>query len=72
MQKTFLSVQELKHYLNLSRSYIYRQVNEGKIKAYRPFGKQLYFDKEEIDAMVRSHSTWSLSETQMDANTASI
>jgi excisionase family DNA binding protein len=72
MQKTFLSTDELRHYLNLSREYIYRQVNEGKIKAYRPFGKQLYFDKEEIDAMVRSHPTWSISETQRDANTESI
>lgn len=48
-QKSVLSVEDLVEYTGLSQSYLYKLTSRGAIPFYRPNGKQLYFNKEEID-----------------------
>lgn len=48
-QKSVLSFEDLVAYTGLSRSYLYKLTSRGEIPFYRPNGKQLYFNKEEID-----------------------
>lgn len=70
--KNHLSVTELAEYLNFSKAYIYKLVHYGKISAYKPFGKTLYFDKEKIDKIFRAKETYSAIDTEIKANTYSL
>lgn len=47
--KTVLNFEELVEYTGLSKSYLYKLTSRGDIPFYRPNGKQLFFNKEEID-----------------------
>lgn len=48
-QKTVLSFNELVEFTGLSQSYLYKLTSKGDIPFYRPNGKQLYFNKVEIE-----------------------
>jgi excisionase family DNA binding protein len=53
MDKTILNADELCLLLGISKTYLYRLTSTGKIKFYRPFGKLMYFDKEEVLKMIK-------------------
>jgi excisionase family DNA binding protein len=72
MVKNHLSVSELSEYLGFKRAYIYKLVHFGKLPAYKPFGKTLFFDKEKIDKIFRAKETYSAKETELEANTYSL
>lgn len=69
---TYISVHELSEYLGFSRSYIYKLVNEGKLPAYRPFNKSLFFKIQEVNDIIESNKLWNKKDCTIDANTASI
>lgn len=48
-QKVVLTFDEVAEYTGLSHSYLYKLTSKGDIPFYRPNGKQLYFNKAEID-----------------------
>jgi excisionase family DNA binding protein len=48
LNKPLLNVEEVCLLLGISRNYLYRLTSTGKIKFYRPFGKLMYFDREEL------------------------
>lgn len=50
--KQTLTVEELSRYADISVSYIYHLTATGKLKYSKPFGKKIYFDKNEIDAFL--------------------
>lgn len=52
MQKPFMTVDELSIYLGLSPQYIRKMTHNREIPYFKPNGKKLYFDKEEIDQWV--------------------
>jgi excisionase family DNA binding protein len=55
--KTVLNFDELAEYTGLSHSYLYKLTSRGDIPFYRPNGKQLYFNKIEIDSwLLRNRS----------------
>ena len=54
LHKVTLDVEELSEYLNLSPSYIRKLTSQGKIPFRKPFGKKLFFIKEEIDTHFRN------------------
>lgn len=47
--KTVLTFDEVASYTGLSKSYLYKLTSGGSIPHYKPNGKQIYFDKSEID-----------------------
>jgi prophage regulatory protein len=72
MQKNHLTVKQLAEYLGFKESYIYKLVHFGKLTAYKPFGKTLYFDIETIDKIFKAKQTISSTEIEIEANTYSI
>lgn len=50
--KPLMSVDELSKYLDLSPAYIHKMTHNREIPYYKPNGKKLYFNKEEIDQWV--------------------
>ena len=48
-QKTVLNFDEVTAYTGLSKSYLYKLTCSGGIPCYKPQGKRIYFNKQEID-----------------------
>ena len=49
-KKTVLNIRDLCDYTGYSRSYIYKLTSAGKIPYFRPSGKMVFFEREEIDS----------------------
>jgi excisionase family DNA binding protein len=48
-QKVVLNFNEVAIYTGLSKSYLYKLTSTAGIPCYKPQGKQIYFNKQEID-----------------------
>jgi excisionase family DNA binding protein len=48
-QKAVLNFEEVAAYTGLSKSYLYKLTCSGGIPCYKPQGKHIYFNKQEID-----------------------
>ena len=48
-QKTVLTFDEAARYSGLSRSYLYKLTSARRIPHYKPNGKMIYFNREELD-----------------------
>ena len=48
-QKTVLTLEEVAQYTGLSKSYLYKLTSSGGIPFYKPQGKHIFFNKEELD-----------------------
>ena len=55
MNKSILSFDEASLYLNLSKSYLYKLTSGGLIPHFKPQGKMLYFEKEQLEAWLRQN-----------------
>ncbi|MCO7722402.1 helix-turn-helix domain-containing protein [Myroides odoratimimus] len=66
-QKEMLNVQELSDYIGMSTSSIYKLVYNNIIPFYKPNGKILYFDREEINAWLRQNKSQSISQLEQQA-----
>ena len=49
MQKNVLNFNEACTYLELSQSHLYKLTSTGAVPHYKPNGKKIYFDREELD-----------------------
>lgn len=47
--KKVFSFEEASRFLNLSKSYLYQLTSKGLIPHYKPQGKMLYFEREELE-----------------------
>ena len=47
--KRVLNLGEVAEYIGFAKSYIYKLTSNNQIPYYKPSGKGLFFDKEEID-----------------------
>lgn len=66
-QKEMLNVQELSEYIGMSTSSIYKLVYNNIIPFYKPNGKILYFDREEINTWLRQNKSQSITQIQQQA-----
>jgi len=66
-QKEMLNVQELSDYIGMSTSSIYKLVYNNIIPFYKPNGKILYFDREEINTWLRQNKSQSITQIQQQA-----
>lgn len=48
--KRVFSFEEACRFLNLSKSYLYQLTSKGLIPHYKPQGKMLYFEREELES----------------------
>jgi len=46
--KSVLNANEACVFLGVSKNYFYRLTANGKVKYYRPFGKLMYFERDEL------------------------
>lgn len=53
--KKMLTVDDVANYTGISKSNIYKLTSAGKIPHYKPTGKRLYFDLEEINEWLKSN-----------------
>lgn len=67
MTKPFLSVDELASYLGVKTSYIYKMTHNREIPYYKPGGKMVYFNREEIDEWVLSQRVATADEIRSEA-----
>ena len=51
-EKKYINIKQAADYLNMSVRYIYTLVQKRQIRAYRPSGKILLFNIDELDAWV--------------------
>lgn len=51
--KEMLTVEDLSLFTGFKPSYIRKLTQEGKLPFYKPFGKQLFYKKSEIDAILQ-------------------
>ena len=49
MQKQVLNFNETCKYLELSQSHLYKLTSTGAIPHYKPNGKKIYFQRQELD-----------------------
>ena len=49
MQKQVLNFNETCKYLELSQSHLYKLTSTGTIPHYKPNGKKIYFQRQELD-----------------------
>jgi prophage regulatory protein len=54
-EKKYLSVEEVQKITGFSKSYIYKLTSSREIGFFKPFGKKVYFSKEEIDAKFKTN-----------------
>jgi excisionase family DNA binding protein len=49
LKKEVLNINEASRYLELSQSHLYKLTSTGEIPHYKPNGKKLYFNRQELD-----------------------
>jgi excisionase family DNA binding protein len=65
--KTVLTFDEVVAYTGLSRSYLYKLTSAGLIPHSKPMGKQLYFNREEIDQWLLRNQVRTAAELEQEA-----
>ncbi|MBK6362021.1 MAG: helix-turn-helix domain-containing protein [Saprospiraceae bacterium] len=68
-QKTVLNFDEVADYTGLSKSYLYKLTCSGGIPCYKPQGKHIYFNKQEIDQWLMQNRKATNSELDSQAAT---
>lgn len=56
LQKEVLTLEEFCLYAGISKNQAYHLTSSRKIKFYRPFGKLIYFDKNEVIDFLKQNS----------------
>lgn len=64
-----LNFNDLVSYTGLSKSYLYKLTSNGKLPAYKPFGKCLYFDKLEVENWLKQNPIFNADATDQRAST---
>ncbi len=67
-QKTVLNFDEVSDYTGLSKSYLYKLTCSAGIPCYKPNGKHIYFNKQEIDSWLLKNRKATIEEIQDTAS----
>lgn len=67
-QKTVLNFDEVAAYTGLSKSHLYKLTSTGGIPCYKPQGKHIYFNKQEIDQWLLQNRKATSAELEARAN----
>jgi excisionase family DNA binding protein len=68
-QKTVMSFDEMAIYSGLSKSYLYKLTCSGGVPCYKPNGKNIYFDRKEVDLWLLRHRKATNEEIDIIAST---
>lgn len=67
MQKQVLNFNDTCIYLELSQSHLYKLTSTGSIPHYKPNGKKLYFNRQELDNWLLRNRSNSIDEIEQEA-----
>lgn len=67
-QKETLTTAEAAKYLGISQSYLYKLTADKAIPFYKPTGKQIYFDRKELDGWLKRYRIPTTEEAETAAN----
>lgn len=67
LQKKVLNMEEASKYLGLSVSHLYKLTSSDSIPYYKPNGKKLYFNRQELDAWLLRNRSTTKEEIEMEA-----
>ena len=67
-QKNVLHFKDVLKLTGLSKSYLYKLTSSGGIPCYKPNGKQIYFNKEEIENWMLTNKKLTTEEIETMAN----
>jgi len=62
-----LTVEEAARFLHISKSHLYKLTSSGKVKHYKPGGKNLYFIKSDLMEYVLSGDVKTADEIEQEA-----
>jgi len=68
LQKQVLNFNETSIFLEVSHSHLYKLTSTNAIPFYKPTGKKLYFQREEIEAWLLQNRSKSNSEIEQEAD----
>ncbi|MGP8216225.1 MAG: helix-turn-helix transcriptional regulator [Bacteroidia bacterium] len=68
-QKTVFTFDEVAIYTGLSKSYLYKLTSTGRIPCSKPNGKQIFFEKAQIDAWLLRNKCKTAEEIESEAAT---
>jgi len=68
LQKEVLNFNEAAVYLEVSHSHLYKLTSTGTIPAYKPNGKKLYFNREELNRWLLSNRQASISDIEEEVS----
>lgn len=66
--KTVLMIQDVSALTGLSASTIYQMTSKHQIPHYKPTGRLLYFDRQEVEAWMKQNRIGTISEAQQAAS----
>jgi excisionase family DNA binding protein len=55
LQKEVLTLEEVSRYSGLSKSYLYKLTSLQRIPHYKPNGKNIYFNRKELESWLMSN-----------------
>lgn len=67
MQKQVLNFNETCNYLELSQSHLYKLTSTGAIPHYKPNGKKIYFQRDQLDVWLLRNRVSSHDEIEQQA-----
>lgn len=68
LNKKVLTLEEFCQYAGISKNYAYQLTSGGKIRFYRPFGKMIYFDVDDVVNFLSQNPSKSFSEIDIAAS----
>ena len=68
LQKEVLNFNEAAVYLEVSHSHLYKLTSTGTIPAYKPNGKKLYFNRQELNKWLLTNRQTSISDIEEEVS----
>ncbi|GAB4042073.1 helix-turn-helix domain-containing protein [Spirosoma jeollabukense] len=67
-QKETLTLEEASTYSGISKSYLYKLTSSNSIPHYKPEGKTIYFDRDELNAWLKRNRVKTTDEIEREAS----
>lgn len=67
-KKKVLNFDEAVIFTGYSKSYLYRLTSSGQVPHYKPSGKVIFFDRDELERFLLSHKSKSIEELDQQAS----
>ena len=68
LQKEVFNIDDFCAYTGFSKAYTYTLTSSGSIRYYRPLGKQIFFDAEDVKTFLRQNPSISNKEIEQKSN----